>query len=480
MRRAIRFELNGAPVTLAGVDPRTTLLDWLREERRLTGTKEGCNEGDCGACTVAVTRLENGAPRRRAVNACIQLLPMLDGAAITTVEAVAGPDRLHPAQAAMVERHASQCGFCTPGFVMSLWAAFPEGPLARPALAEALAGNLCRCTGYGPIMAAGRAMHDLAPPDWEEDPAPLLAALADEEEASIEGGGAVAHLPASEDALAGLLEDMPEALLVAGATDVGLWITKRLEQPREMIFLNRIKGFDRVIETPEGVELGAAASYAQARPALARLAPDLGRLMGRIGSAQVRACGTVGGNIANGSPIGDMPPPLIALGAEIELRRGAATRTLPLEDFFLAYGRQDRAPGEFLSAVRIPRPADPGRLRCWKISKRFEQDISAVLGAFHIVVEGGAVRAARIAFGGMAETPKRARAAEAALTGAPWTEASVRAAMDALAADFSPISDMRASAAYRLRTAQNLLLKYFLEDSLPIRKTRVLPDGEAE
>jgi xanthine dehydrogenase small subunit len=471
MRDDLRFMLNGAPVALSGIDPRMTLLDWLRETRRLTGTKEGCNEGDCGACTVTLTRLQDGRAARRPINACIVLMPMLDGHAVTTVEGISAPDgRLHPAQEALARLHGSQCGFCTPGFVMALHADHPNGRRDAAGVADAVAGNLCRCTGYGPILAAGQAMHDAPAPDWEPDLTQALQGMADDAPLALRGGGAVAHVPRTESELAALLADAPGALLVAGATDVGLWITKRLARPEVMIFLGRVAGLDRIEETQSALILGGAAAYGDAHGAMARLSPDLGEAVRRIGSVQVRASGAVGGNIANGSPIGDGPPPLIALGAEIELRSAAGgTRRIALEDFFIDYGKQDLRTGEYLARVHIPRPADPGRLKVYKVSKRFDQDISAVLGAFDIAVEDGMVTGARIAFGGMAGVPKRARAVEAALIGKPWDEASVTAALPAFAEDFAPMSDMRASGAYRLRVARNLLLKVWAEGEGPVR-----------
>ncbi|MFT6775457.1 MAG: xanthine dehydrogenase small subunit, partial [Paracoccaceae bacterium] len=382
MRDTLHFVLNGAPVALAGLDPRTTLLDWLREVRALTGTKEGCNEGDCGACTVTLTRLIGGRAMRRPVNACIQLMAMLDGAAVTTVEGISAPDgRLHPAQDALARLHGSQCGFCTPGFVMALHADYPNGRRDAKGVADALAGNLCRCTGYGPILAAGEAMHDAPAPDWEGDLTASLSAMAADAPLALTGGGATGYVPRTEDELAALLAAHPGALLVAGATDVGLWITKRLAQPQVLIFLGRVAGLDLIEETVAGLTLGGAAPYADAHEAMARLAPDLGELVRRIGSVQVRASGAVGGNIANGSPIGDGPPPLIALGAEVELRSVTGARRIALEDFFVAYGKQDLRPGEYLARVHVPRPADPSRLKVYKVSKRFDQDITAVLGA---------------------------------------------------------------------------------------------------
>ena len=479
MRQTLRFLLNGAPVELSGVDPCTTLLDWLRESQGLTGTKEGCAEGDCGACTVGVTRLEDGVPVRRALNACIQLLPMLEGASVTTVEALAGPARLHPAQQAMVDLHGSQCGFCTPGFVMSLWSAYPDGPQPPAKIADRLAGNLCRCTGYGPILESGLKMHDLPAPDWEPDLAPALQALSSDDALRLSAAGCTALVPRSEDQLAELYAADPEAILVAGATDVGLWLTKRLMEPSSLIFLNRIKDFDRIAETEDAVELGAGATYARAAEALGRLAPDLGELVRRIGGLQVRNSGCVGANIANGSPIGDGPPPLIALGATLTLRRADETRTIPLEDFFIDYGKQNRRPGEYVSSLRIPRLAQGEVLKVYKVSKRFDSDITATLGAFRLKVENGVVAAISVVFGGMAGTPKRARAVEAALLGKAWTLETVEAALPAFAEDFQPMSDMRASAEYRLKTARNLLLKTFHETTDPSSKTRLVGEEAA-
>ncbi len=444
----VTFLLNGAPVRLEGVMPERTLLDWLREERGLTGTKEGCNEGDCGACTVMVT----DARGSRALNACILLLPQLHGKAVRTVEGISGPGgELHPVQAAMVEHHASQCGFCTPGFVVSLAAAHKAG---RRDFDNVLAGNLCRCTGYAPIVRAAEAAADAPVPGWlEEDlsklPLPGPAAP----------GGDI-FLPRSADELARWYADNPEATLVGGATDVGLWVTKQLRSLGKVAFLNGIAEMQEIAIGREEIRIGAGVSVEAFGAAMAGIHPSLAELIRRFGSVQVRNAGTIGGNIANGSPIGDSPPALIALGARLHLRRGDVRRDIPLEDFFIAYGRQDRAPGEFVEAVSIPR--QPDRLRCYKLSKRFDQDISAVCGCFNITVEGGAVTAARIAFGGMAATPKRAAAVEAALIGRPWERPTIETAMEVFAEDFTPISDMRASAGYRLEAARNMLLRCFL------------------
>ncbi|TVQ54228.1 MAG: xanthine dehydrogenase small subunit [Rhodobacteraceae bacterium] len=479
MDDAIRFALNGAPVAVRGVRPTTTLLDWLRETRGLKGTKEGCAEGDCGACTVAVREVgPDGRLRTVPINACIQLLPMMHGRDVVTVEALAGPDgALSPVQQAMAELHGSQCGFCTPGFVMTLWAARRAGLAPEPAaVAEALAGNLCRCTGYGPILAA--AARSLSQPvaPWEETDAAVaerLSALGADGPLDYAAEGRRFLAPTDLDALADLAAALPEATLVSGATDVGLWVTKALFDPETIIWTGRVAEMKAIRREGDALLIGAGATYAEALAEIEAPYPDIGALIRRIGGGQVRAAGAVGANIANGSPIGDMPPALIAAGARLLLRHGSARREMPLEAFFLDYRKQDRRPGEIVEAVRLPLPAEPGRLRCHKVSKRFDQDITAVLGCFDVAVEGGVVASARLAYGGMAGVPKRAAAAEAALVGRPWTEESVRAAMIALERDFAPLTDMRASAAYRMTVARNLLMRHFIETTQPHVETRL-------
>jgi xanthine dehydrogenase small subunit len=446
----IAFLLNGDPVVLGDVPPTTTLLDWLRERRGLTGTKEGCNEGDCGACTVMVT----DAGGARAVNACILFLPQLDGRAVRTVEGIAAPDgRLHPVQEAMIEHHGSQCGFCTPGFIVSMACAHLNG---RRDHDDQLAGNLCRCTGYAPIVRAAEAAAEAPVPDWMHEDLSRLEDLRDTARDSAWGR------PRSADELAEWYAAHPEAVLVGGATDVGLWVTKALRELPEVGFLQGVADLKYVDIGETEVRIGAVTSLSDLWEAMRELHPGFAELIRRYGSVQVRNAATVGGNIANGSPIGDGPPALIALGATLHLRRGDARRSLPLEDYFLEYRKQDRAPGEFVEAVSFPR--QPDRLRCYKLSKRFDQDISAVCGCFNVTVEDGKVTAARIAFGGMAGVPKRAAAVEAALTGRPWTRETVEAALPAFAEDFTPMDDMRASARYRLEAAQGMLRRCLLED----------------
>ena len=443
----ITFHLNGTPVTVPGAPETRTLLDWLRETRGMTGTKEGCAEGDCGACTVVVTD-EDGAAQP--VNACILFMPQLHGRAVRTVEGIAAPDgRMHPVQEAMVANHASQCGFCTPGFVVSMACGHLNG---RRDHDDVLAGNLCRCTGYAPIVRAAEAAEAAPVPGWMRDTAPGAPAPEADDRLAM---------PVSADELAAWYLAHPEATLIAGATDVGLWVTKSLRDLSPVAFLGRCRDLARIEETGDELRVGATVTIARLHAAVAGRYPAWAELLRRYGSEQVRAVATLGGNVANASPVGDNPPVLIALGATLYLRRGDERRALPIEDFFLDYGKQDRQSGEFVEAIGVPQTED--QLFAWKLSKRFDQDISAVCGAFAIGVEDGHVARARIAFGGMAATPRRARAVEAALIGRPWTARTIEAALPAFGEDFAPIDDMRASAGYRLRTAENMLRRTFHE-----------------
>lgn len=470
MGDALRFRLNGEAVEVRDVAPTETLLNWLRYRRGLTGTKEGCAEGDCGACTVAVREPGPDGLITRPVCACIQLMGMLNGRDVVTVEGLAAPDgRLHPVQQAMVDHHGSQCGFCTPGIVMSLWCAWRSGEVPTlPGQNEVLAGNLCRCTGYGPILEAGRVAAGQHA-DWEEADDAVAGALAAADAGALDytARGRRFFAPTSADDLAEAVLAHPDAVLVAGATDVGLWITKQGFDPAVILHTAGVAELRGMREERDALWIGAAVRYGDALVRLGRLSSALAGLVHRLGARQVRAMGTIGGNIANGSPIGDMPPALIALGAGLVLRHGAERREIALEDFFIDYGRQDLRPGEFVEAVRVPIPDDPGRLACYKIAKRHDQDIAAVLGCFDIRIVDGTVAGARLAFGGMAGTPKRAAAAEAALIGRPWIEATVLAAAQALARDFTPLDDHRGSAAYRMQTATALLRRHYRQTADP-------------
>ena len=490
-RSAVRFLYRGEVVSLTDVGANETLLDYLRLRRHACGTKEGCAEGDCGACTVALGTLQDGRLEYAPVNACICLLGMIDGKELVVVEDLTGADgALHPVQDAVLRHHGSQCGFCTPGIVMSLFTLYHAGGSCdRQAVNDTLAGNLCRCTGYRPIVDAALEACGQPPSDAfaarRAATTERLAALDDGEDLFIgdEETGFLAA-PATVNALARLYARHPDATLVAGATDVGLWITKQLRALPKIILLGRVAGLAEIRETERGFHVGAAVTCARAEPAMAAIDPDLVELFRRFGGKQVRAVGTLGGNIANGSPIGDSMPALIALGTTLHLRRGEATRSMPLEDYFIDYGKQDRAEGEFVTGIDVPRLKPDQVFRCYKISKRFDQDISAVLAAFRFTLAEQRVVEARAAFGGMAATPKRAAATEAALKGLRLEDRRVwDAACEALETDFQPIDDMRASARYRLETAQALLQKALHEaggEASAATRLVGLRPGEAE
>lgn len=481
MTPALRFVLNGQPITLSEVGASDTLLDFLRIARRLTGTKEGCAEGDCGACTVLVGRLSDDGLVYEPVNACIRFLASCHGCHVVTVEHLRGPDGgLHPVQAAMVEHHGSQCGFCTPGIVMALYGLWMTNPDASVADIEiALQGNICRCTGYEPIvkaaLAAGRAGGQAADAlaVEREQVATALRAMQGER-VELSKGGERAIIPADADDLAAVLEAEPKATLIAGATDVGLWVTKFMRDISPAVFIGHLMK-DKHVDDGE-IRLGAGVTYSEAAPLIRDHVPAAHDYWLRIGGWQVRNMGTIGANIANGSPIGDTPPLLIALGARIVLRKGGARREVALEDFFIEYGKQDRAPGEFVEEVIIPTRPN-ARIAAYKISKRRDSDITAVAAGFCLTVENETITDARICFGGMAGTPKRASRAEAALAGQPFARESFEAAARAVADDFQPLSDWRASAEYRSTVAANLFRRFWLKQSepgLPVRLTQAV------
>lgn len=468
--RPIELYFRGKTQSVDGLPLDTTVLQWLREHRRETGTKEGCAEGDCGACMVVTGELVEGALKLEAVNACIQFLPTLDGKALFTVEDLApmAGGALHPVQQALVDQHASQCGFCTPGFVMSLWALYENaaGATNRDEVLDALSGNLCRCTGYRPIVDAALSMH--AAPRVTLDRAPVIRALQKMHASpSLEyhAAGRRFFVPRTLDEFAATRVAYPLARIVAGSTDVGLWVTKQLKDIGDVIHTGRVARLKTITADADTLEIGAGANLNEAYDALIADRAEWTELKRRFASLPIRNAGTLGGNVANGSPIGDSMPGLIAMGARVVLRKGSAEREMPMEDFYLAYQKTAVEAGEFLRAVRVPRAHGKSTVfRTYKISKRYEQDISAVCAAFALTLDStNRITAARVAFGGMAAIPKRAKTCEAALTGKEWSEATAQAAATALSVDFQPLSDMRASADYRMGVACNLLQRCWLE-----------------
>ena len=479
-RDTIRFVLDGEIVEISDIDPNRTVLQYLREDLGRTGTKEGCAEGDCGACTVVIVDTGASGDRltARAVNSCIQFLPTLDGKELLTVESLGDGERgLHPAQRALVDCHGSQCGFCTPGFVMSLFALYKSN--AKPSrrdIEDALAGNLCRCTGYTPIVDAALAMYtdDSDAESWltrsasvsgsdEKERVAKLGEVVTEQPLCVEGHGRRFYSPRTIDHLAKLIIEYPSATILAGGTDIGLWVTKQQRNLDLVIYTGNVAGLGDASVNDGYLDIGAAVSLTDAMSLIIDYYPTLEELFVRFASPPIRNAGTLGGNIVNGSPIGDSMPALMVLAAELILNSGGEERTVSLEDFYLGYQETALRSGEFLEKIRIPLPVEGERVQSYKVSKRFDQDISAVCGAYCLRLDGSEVQQIRIAYGGMAAVPARASRCEQSLLGSEWNEVSVDRAMAALDKDFSPISDMRSSDEYRQQVCKNLLRRFFLE-----------------
>jgi xanthine dehydrogenase small subunit len=478
MSQTIRFILNGEKKEVSGISPTTTLLQYLREEARLKGTKEGCAEGDCGACTLITAKLditENIVVE--AINSCIAFLPTLDGKEIITVEKLGQPENMHPVQKEMVDCHASQCGFCTPGFVMSLSAMIHNHKNATTeTIQDAIAGNLCRCTGYRPILSAAKKVNQTKERSLSFDKKKLKT-IKRNTLFTYKHDKQTFFAPQSISELEDVLDKHTDATLLSGSTDVGLWVTKHHKALNTVIYLGNIDELQQISHSKESLEIGANVSYSKAFLNLSSYDESFEELLRRFASVQIRNAGTIGGNIANGSPIGDGPPPLIALGTKITLRSKKESRTINLENFFIEYGKQDLRKGEFLEKIIVPIKKENTLFKTYKISKRFDQDISAVCGAFALEIENNNIVNARIAFGGMAGTPHRALKTEEFLNGKKWTEETALKAMEILSTDYTPLTDMRASAEYREKVAKNLLYRFYIETKEPDIQTRVYGYG---
>jgi xanthine dehydrogenase small subunit len=467
---SIAFVLNGEITAVRHIAPTKMVLNFLREDLGKTGTKEGCAEGDCGACTVVLGELHGDRLAMKTVNACLQFMPTLDGKALFTVEHLRQPDgTLHPVQAAMVACHGSQCGFCTPGFVMSLWALYlahaRQGSRPTPAqIRTALTGNLCRCTGYRPILAAGEQMFDLPTVAFDSEAlGETLRSLRRRESLVYAYEGQRFYAPQSLAELTRLRAARPQATLLAGGTDVGVWVTKQFRALGDIIYIGQVAELQAIRDEAGVLRIGAGVSLTDSYAALVKHYPQLTDMWKRFASVPIRNAGTLGGNVANGSPIGDALPGLIALGARVVLRTSEGARVLPMENLYVAYMQKAMQPDEVVEAVEVPWPSPAVQFRTYKVSKRYDSDISAVCAAFALTVDRGTIVEARVAFGGMAAIPQRASHTEAALAGKPWTETTLRAARAALATDYTPLTDMRATAAYRMQVAQNLLARFYLE-----------------
>lgn len=479
----IQFLLNNELRTEHSLDPNLTVLNYLREHLHKSGTKEGCASGDCGACTVVVGELETDAQgedslRYRSLNSCLTFVASLHGKQLISVEDLKHQGKLHSVQQAMVDCHGSQCGFCTPGFVMSLFALQKNNDHADSHKThEALAGNLCRCTGYRPILeAAEQSCSQRQPDQFDARQAQTIARLrsiAPTRTGELNDGDKRCMVPQTVADLAQLYEANPQARLLAGGTDLALEVTQFHRPLPVMIYVGNVAELKRIEHFDDRLEIGAATPLTDCYAALSAQYPDFGELLQRFASLQIRNQGTLGGNIGNASPIGDSPPLLIALGAQIVLRKGDTRRTLALEDYFIDYRVTARQESEFIETIIVPKAKAQRAFRAYKVSKRLDDDISAVCAAFNLHVEDGSIVDARVAYGGMAAIPKRAAACEKALKGAPWTSETVERACQALAEDFTPLSDFRASKEYRLLSAQNLLRKYFIELQTPTLQTRV-------
>ncbi|MDE0309866.1 MAG: xanthine dehydrogenase small subunit [Acidiferrobacterales bacterium] len=463
---SIRFLLGDQPRTLSDPPPTMTVLDFLRKTENMTGTKEGCAEGDCGACTVVVGRVQNGRMHYRAVNSCIMFVPFLNGQQLITVEHLKTADgQLHAVQRAMVEEHGSQCGFCTPGFIMSMFAMYHNRcPTDRQSIDNALAGNLCRCTGYAPIVRACRkALKSVTDDQFdqcERETVGRISKLDAGAPVEVRANGQKYFAPTTTDELAQILKLHPESRMVAGATDVGLWVTKQRQHLETVVYTGAVESLTRIDIDDGYIRIGAAVTIADAMAVLAERYNSLDELFVRYGSEQIRNLATLGGNVANGSPIGDSLPALVALDARLLISSKQESRTVAAENFFIDYGRQDLAPGEYLERIDVPLPREHQTFRIFKISKRFHQDISAVCGAFSVTMRDKQVQTARVCYGGMAATPLRAANCEQALVGNVLDAAGVAQAREALDLDFSPITDFRGSSRYRTTVATALLERF--------------------
>ena len=463
----VKFLLNDKILEINSPDPNQTILNYIRTELKKTGTKEGCAEGGCGACTVVIGELASGQIKYSAINSCISFVPFLNGKQLLIVEDLVSKNgNLHPVQDAMVKFHGSQCGFCTPGFVMSLFSMFKNNKSYNSELIkDSISGNLCRCTGYRPIIDAAKSLNKINKNDEfskSKNKIVKLLKRINSKKIYIKNEDKTFFSPKTIKDLKNIIKKNSNFNFLAGGTDLSLKVTKERKEISCIINLKEIKELDFIKINKNYIEVGAATSLTKFENQIKKYYQDFYAVLKRYGSVQIRNVGTIGGNIATASPIGDTLPILLSLNAEILIESPNKRKVLPINNFFIGYRKTKLKKNEFIRSIKIPL-FKKNIFKAFKISKRFDDDISSICGSFNFEIKNSKINQVYIAFGGMSAVPKRAKACEAILRNKPLTINTFVKAKDYLEKDLNPIGDMRASKEYRLEVAKNLLIKCFLE-----------------
>ena len=462
----IQFLLNNKIYKIKNPDPNKTILSYVRDDLKKTGTKEGCAEGGCGACTIVLGELNKNKIIYKAINACISFLPILNGKQLILVEDLTNDNKLHPVQEAMVKFHGSQCGFCTPGFTMSLFSMHKNFKLINnQVIDEALSGNLCRCTGYRPIIDAAKSLNNKKDQDqFKKNKNQTISLLRKIKNVDLEinNRGKKYFAPKTITNLKKILKKFPNAKILSGGTDLSLEVTKLRKELKTIISLNSIEKLNFIKKTKNSVEIGATTSLIDFQNFIKKYFVDFYDILKRYGSIQIRNVGTIAGNIATASPIGDTLPLLLTLDAKVVVQGLKQTKVFSLNEFFISYRKTKLKKGEFIYSIKIP--INKNKIfKAYKISKRFDDDISSVCGSFSFLINKNKITKVAIAYGGMSEIPKRAKTIEKKLINSEFSENTFNKAVNLINKDFSPLDDMRASKNYRINVAKNLLLKAFYE-----------------